>query len=78
MRSILFGIHATLHFLTASTDVDVTSPGVWDRESDVWYNELVLLDDEDDRHGIPPSISRPRSKGHLLTEHNLKLWLSMV
>jgi hypothetical protein len=59
-------------------DVDVTSPGVWDRESDVWYEELVLKEREDERQGLPPSKSRPRAKGHFLTEHNVKLWLSMV
>src|ERR1700761_4275626 len=59
-------------------DVDVTSPGVWDRESDVWYEELVRKEREDERQGVQPSTSRPRAKGHFLTEHNVKLWLSMV
>jgi hypothetical protein len=59
-------------------DVDVTSPGVWDRESDVWYEELVRKERDDEKIGRPPSTSGPRAKGLNLTESNLRLWLSMV
>jgi hypothetical protein len=59
-------------------DVDVTSPGIWDRESDVWYEELVRKEREDERLGRTPSSSGPRAKGLNLTESNLRLWLSMV
>jgi hypothetical protein len=59
-------------------DVDVLSPGVWDRESDVWFDELVRKEREDELAGIAPVASRPRAKGQSLIESNLKLWLSMV
>ncbi|KAK7472546.1 hypothetical protein VKT23_000661 [Stygiomarasmius scandens] len=60
-------------------DVDVTSPGVWDRESDVFYEDLRRKEEEEERTGIistegPP---RPKYKGGLLTEQNLKIWLSL-
>ncbi|KAI5117106.1 hypothetical protein M0805_008225 [Coniferiporia weirii] len=74
-------------------DVDVTSPGVWDRESDVYYLDLCRHEIEEaeervrartsnsssESHGIlrPVDQSRPRAKGNRLTEPNLKLWLSM-
>ncbi|THV05056.1 hypothetical protein K435DRAFT_774051 [Dendrothele bispora CBS 962.96] len=60
-------------------DVDVTSPGVWDRDSDVFYEDLRRKEEEEERTGIidtdgPP---RPKYKGGLLTEQNLKIWLSL-
>ncbi|KAI3618950.1 proteophosphoglycan ppg4 [Moniliophthora roreri] len=60
-------------------DVDVTSPGVWDRDSDVLYEELKRREEEEEATGVintetPP---RPRAKGGKLTEQNLKLWLSV-
>lgn len=71
-------------------DVDVTSPGVWERESDAGLRELIEREDEDERgwyeehatelaqtgHGLRPP--RRRSKGHRLTEQNVKIWLTMV
>lgn len=71
-------------------DVDVTSPGVWERESDVQLRELVEREKEEEKawyeehsgeltqpgHNLKPP--RKLSKGHRLTEQNLKLWLTMV
>ena len=71
-------------------DVDVTGPGMWERESDAALRELVEREDENERrwyeehatelaqsgHGLRPP--KRRSKGHRLTEQNLKIWLSMV
>ena len=61
-------------------DVDVTSPGVWDRESDVLYEELCRREMEEETTGqtSSDSHSRPRAKGGLLTEENLRFWLSIV
>lgn len=61
-------------------DVDVTGPGVWERESDVWYEELVRREVEEARRGIVPSENsgKPRAKGGLLTEANVAVWLTMV
>ena len=63
-------------------DVDVTSPGVWDRESDVQYEELLRREQEE---GTSEGISseshrsnRPRARGGKLTEANLKVWLTIV
>ncbi|KAG8906161.1 hypothetical protein FRB99_007475 [Tulasnella sp. 403] len=67
-------------------DIDVTGPGVWDRESDVWYNELVRREQEEEirarLEGIPlpaetSGRQRPRARGDRLTEENLKVWLTM-
>ncbi|KAJ3735684.1 hypothetical protein DFJ43DRAFT_1144003 [Lentinula guzmanii] len=59
-------------------DVDVTSPGIWDRESDIHYEELKRKEAEEEASGIitegPP---RPKATGGKLTESNLKLWLSV-
>jgi hypothetical protein len=59
-------------------DVDVTSPGVWDRESDIHFHELTRLEAEEDAKGIPHDTQRPRVRGNRLIEPNLRLWLSMV
>lgn len=61
-------------------DVDVSTPGVWERESDVWYEELVRREAEEARRGIVPSENsgRPRAKGGMLTESNIAVWLTMV
>ena len=72
-------------------DVDVTGPGVWDRESDVHYRELCLREEEEEYERDPvahpstssgvsssTSCSRPRAKGARLTEGNVKVWLSLV
>lgn len=70
-------------------DVDVTSPGVWDRESDVWYHELCKREEEEERErnlhpstssGISSSAScsHPRARGTKLTEGNLVVWLNLV
>lgn len=66
-------------------DVDVTGPGVWDRESDIHYRELVQKEAEEEvkKAANPdylPAIdpNRPSTKGGRLTEQNLKLWLSLV
>jgi hypothetical protein len=71
-------------------DVDVTSPGIWERESDAGLRELIEREDEFERrwyeehttelaqtgHGLRPP--KRKSKGHRLTEQNLKIWLTMV
>ncbi|KAG5342982.1 hypothetical protein C0989_005931 [Termitomyces sp. Mn162] len=60
-------------------DVDVTSPGVWDRESDAEYEELKRREEEDAANGHVTinDPNRPRARGGRLTEQNLKLWLSV-
>jgi hypothetical protein len=60
-------------------DVDVSSPGVWDRASDVLFEDLKRREIEEESAGIVNNDpNRPRSKGGRLTEQNLKLWLSIV
>jgi hypothetical protein len=60
-------------------DVDVTSPGVWERESDVQFEDLKRREQEEQAAGIiSDDPSRPRVKGGMLTEQNLKIWLSVV
>ena len=62
-------------------DVDVTSPGVWDRESDVLYDDLVRREEEEHSDIISSEShksNRPRAKGGKLTESNLKVWMTMV
>ena len=61
-------------------DVDVTSPGIWRRDSDADYEELLQRELEEEAVGIPQleNSSRPRARGMRLTEENLKLWLSIV
>lgn len=60
-------------------DVDVTSPGIWARESDVHYEELLRRELEEEALAIPPQEQqRSRARGGRLTEANLKLWLTLV
>jgi len=61
-------------------DVDVTSPGVWERTSDAAFEELKRRELEDEVNGVIISSdpSRPRLRGGRLTEQNLRLWLSIV
>lgn len=71
-------------------DVIVIGPGIWDRESDIHLRELIDREDEEERAwrerhaaelAVPGNRLRPprrASKGHRLTEQNLKLWMSMV
>lgn len=61
-------------------DVDVTSPGVWRRDSDADFEELLQRDLEDEAAGTvqPETSSRPRARGGRLTVENLKLWLAVV
>ncbi|KAJ7462306.1 hypothetical protein B0H11DRAFT_2175396 [Mycena galericulata] len=59
-------------------DVDVTTPGVWERESDVVFEELLRREQEDEAIGVvSDDPSRPRALGGLLTEQNLRVWLSV-
>ncbi|TDL24244.1 hypothetical protein BD410DRAFT_786353 [Rickenella mellea] len=66
-------------------DIDVTGPGVWDRESDVYYQDLLRKEEEEEAamsrpstpHRRPSDPNRPRAKGGRLTEQNLKVWLTM-
>lgn len=71
-------------------DVIVVGPGIWDRESDVHLRELIEREDEEERAwrerhaaelAVPGNRLRPprrASKGHRLTEQNLKIWLQLV
>ena len=60
-------------------DVDVTSPGVWSRESDVHYDELLRRELEEEAMAVSPQEQQtPRARGGRLTEANLKLWLTLV
>jgi hypothetical protein len=60
-------------------DVDVTSLGIWARESDVHYDELLRRELEEEAMAISPQEQqRPRARGGRLTEANLKLWLTLV
>ncbi|CAE7099808.1 unnamed protein product [Rhizoctonia solani] len=60
-------------------DVDVTGPGIWARESDVWYEELVRREEEEARSGVLPDPQRRRTPalGIPLTETNLRRWTQM-
>ncbi|KAI1794196.1 hypothetical protein LXA43DRAFT_884172 [Ganoderma leucocontextum] len=60
-------------------DVDVTSPGMWERESDVFYEELCRQEAEEEASGVSSSNnpSRPQAKGGKLTEENLRFWMSI-
>ncbi|KAF8552523.1 hypothetical protein OG21DRAFT_1415993 [Imleria badia] len=61
-------------------DVVVIGPGIWDRDSDVLFEELLRREEEEEVSGILPSecSSRPRARGGRLTEQNLKLWATMT
>jgi hypothetical protein len=61
-------------------DVDVTRPGIWERQSDAAYFDLMQREEEDEAMGIPPSDDPnvPRAHGDPLTERLLKMWLSVV
>ncbi|TEB23778.1 hypothetical protein FA13DRAFT_1402588 [Coprinellus micaceus] len=58
------------------SDVDVTSPGSWDRAGDAGYEYFsnADLDLEDEYRGADSGESRPQYKVLSLTEHNLELW----
>ncbi|KAL0569089.1 hypothetical protein V5O48_012891 [Marasmius crinis-equi] len=59
-------------------DVDVISPGVWDRESDIYYEELRRGGAEEATGMVDIETSpRLRAQSRKLTEQNLKLWSSM-
>ena len=59
-------------------DVDVTSPGIWERDSDVYYQDLIRSEEDALSNGTPLPEDHSRSTGDMLTETNLKLWLTMV
>ena len=64
-------------------DVDVSGNRVWERESDVWYEELVRREKEEEGRGRSEPVSsngktRPKARGGKLTEDNIKVWLTMV
>lgn len=60
-------------------DVDVTTPGAWDRASDAAFEDLKRRELEDEANGIVNiDPKRPRIRGGRLTEQNLRLWLSIV
>ena len=60
-------------------DVDVTSPGMWERASDALYEDLLQRELEDEANGVPTeSPNRVQARGGKLTEQNLKVWLSIV
>ncbi|KDQ21738.1 hypothetical protein BOTBODRAFT_168954 [Botryobasidium botryosum FD-172 SS1] len=61
-------------------DVDVTTPGVWDRESDVGYQELVRKEELEGMQGVPADVDtkKLRSRGtHQMSEENMSVWLTM-
>lgn len=60
-------------------DVDVTSPGAWERESDAAFEECRQRELEDESKGVVvDDPTRPKIKGGRLTEQNIKMWLSVV
>ncbi|KAG2074647.1 hypothetical protein BDR04DRAFT_1126696 [Suillus decipiens] len=61
-------------------DVIVVGPGIWDRESDVVYEELLRREQEDEAAGVVSSecSSKPRARGGRLTEQNIKIWHTMT
>ena len=59
-------------------DVDVTGPGVWERESDAAFEDLFRLEADEVAAGIPHPENRPRARGDPLTESHLRVWLSVV
>lgn len=60
-------------------DVDVTTPGVWERESDAHYEELLQRELEDEANGIVihPNPSRPKARGDRLSEKHIKVWVAI-
>jgi hypothetical protein len=65
-------------------DVDVTGPGVWERDSDVWFEELKRRDKEEEEEERKMGLSdlqrrRKKSMGNAaLTEENMVIWLAKV
>ncbi|KAG1752934.1 hypothetical protein EDB19DRAFT_1903317 [Suillus lakei] len=61
-------------------DVVVVGPGIWERESDVIYEELLRREQEDEAAGVVSSecSSKPRARGGRLTEQNIKIWHTMT
>jgi hypothetical protein len=60
-------------------DVDVSSPDVWARESDVHYEDLLRRELEEEAIGVPPQEQqRLRARAGRLTEANLRVWHSLV
>jgi len=61
-------------------DVIVVGPGIWDRESDVLYEELLRREQEEEEAGVVSSecSSKPRARGGRLSEQNLKIWHTMT
>lgn len=61
-------------------DVDVTNPGAWERDSDVFYADLVQREEESQRTGIPLPVDpqRPAALADLLSETNMKVHLATV
>lgn len=61
-------------------DVVVVGPGMWERESDVLYEELLRREQEDEAAGVLSSecSSKPRARGGRLTEQNIKIWHTMT
>ncbi|KAG1751533.1 uncharacterized protein EDB91DRAFT_1234870 [Suillus paluster] len=61
-------------------DVVVVGSGIWDRESDVLYEDLLRREQEDEAAGVLSSecSSKPRARGGRLTEQNLKIWHTMT
>lgn len=68
-------------------DVDVTGEGAWERDSDVWYQDLVNREREEEfsrrsnansSQESTGSRRKPSAKGGRLTEENVKIWLTMV
>jgi hypothetical protein len=53
--------------------VDVASPGVWERASDVLFEELMERELQDEANGVVvvDDSSRPKAIGGCLTEQNL-------
>ncbi|KAJ7140968.1 hypothetical protein C8R44DRAFT_604386 [Mycena epipterygia] len=58
-------------------DVDVTTPGVWERDSDVIFEDLLRRELEEEASGVV-DFSCPRACGAPLTEQNLKVWSSIT
>ncbi|KAL0955895.1 hypothetical protein HGRIS_002092 [Hohenbuehelia grisea] len=66
-------------------DVDVLTPGVWERESDAQYQDLLQRELEEEATGIRYSANgsgeghsqKPRARGGRLTEQNIRIWLTM-